>query len=409
VNGTYLLGVVIFVVALLASVTLHEAGHFVMARRFGMKATQFFVGFGPTLFSRTRGETEYGIKAIPLGGFCKIVGMTPLEEVPPEDTPRAFYLQPAGRRAIVLVAGSVMHFIIAIVLTFVTLATLGGPDLHRVGVAAVESCVPLAETATGCAPGDPAGPAQAAGLRPGDRIAKVNGVATPDPTALVTQLRAHPGQDLVLDVRRGTRDVTLHLTPVPVQRHQIVNGTSTGPLVTVGQIGVQPAQTGQFLYRQSPLQAIAGTGDLLRFQLQGVWTTVTHKLGTVTQLFSKHRDPAGFVGIVGATRVSGDVLAATSVPLSSRIFSILSIIIGLNVFVGLFNLLPLLPLDGGHIAVVAYQKVRDTIRRRRGAAPMGPVDYARLMPITYAVAGLFLVFSVALAGADILNPIRIVQ
>ena len=166
-------GVIAFIVAILASVMLHEAGHFAMAKAFGMKVTQFFVGFGPTLWSVRRGETEYGVKAIPAGGFVKIVGMTELEEVPAADRPRAFYRQPAPQRAVVLAAGSTMHFVIAFVLIWFVLSGLGLPALTTT-VGSVSPCI-TQDDAARCTSADPASPAALAGIRPGDRIVAIDG------------------------------------------------------------------------------------------------------------------------------------------------------------------------------------------------------------------------------------------
>ena len=207
-NGIYLLGAVGFVVALLLSVTLHEAGHFVTARRYGMKATQFFVGFGPTVWSRQRGETEYGVKAIPAGGFVKIVGMTQLEEVDPADEPRAFWRQPARQRAVVLAAGSTVHFILAALLVLLASFSIGKAVQLSPGVAAISECVPVSASAdTSCEDRDavPA-PAQAAGLRQGDVVVSVDGEPTVGYVEFLEQIRDHPGRavDVVVE-REGDR------------------------------------------------------------------------------------------------------------------------------------------------------------------------------------------------------------
>src|SRR5690242_7015438 len=183
---SFLLGVAIFIVALLASIMLHEAGHFATAKMFGMKATQFFVGFGRTIWSRQKGETEYGVKAIPAGGFVKIVGMTELEEIEPGDERRAFFRQPPGQRLVVLAAGSVVHFIIAIVLLFIVIATTG--DILKIEptrtIDAISKCVP-ADPSRGCTSTDPAAPAVGK-LQSGDTVIAVNG----RPVSSYEQMRA---------------------------------------------------------------------------------------------------------------------------------------------------------------------------------------------------------------------------
>ncbi|MDP9100694.1 MAG: site-2 protease family protein [Actinomycetota bacterium] len=403
-------GVVAFVVALLVSVMLHEAGHFVTARRYGMKATQFFVGFGPTVFSRQRGETEYGVKAIPAGGFVKIVGMTPLEDVPAADEDRAFYRQPAGRRAVVLSAGSFMHFVIAVLLTLAVTAAVGVVDDTAPVVAAPTACVPLTVTATvtppkGC-PSDSTvpSPARAAGLLAGDRILRAGDRPISTYRQFVEAVRSHAGRPLVLSVRRHQAVVGLTLTPVPVVRPDLDHPAST---VAVGAIGVQQELVTK---RLSLTGSIAETGRRLGLIVSGTYTSLTSKLGTITDLYGPHRDPTGLVGAVGAAHVSGQILDQGGVSLAVRISDFLLLIAGLNLFVGVFNLLPLLPLDGGHIAILVYEQARDRVRRLRGyRGPLQRVDLTKLMPVTYAVVLLFIGLTLYIMGADIINPVRIGQ
>ena len=192
---TFLLGVVIFVLALLISVMLHEAGHFLTAKKFGMKVTQFFVGFGQTLWSRVRGETEYGIKALPLGGFVKITGMTTLDEVDPADEPRSFRNQPGWQRIIVLAAGSFMHFALAFFLLIVLASGLGLENSNTTAVGTVDSCVPASVTALNnqsCSASRGTSPAQLAGLKPGDKIIAIGGTRVRNWTQLGAAIRAQP-------------------------------------------------------------------------------------------------------------------------------------------------------------------------------------------------------------------------
>ncbi len=237
-----IVGIVAFVVVLLASVMIHEAGHFATARAFGMKATEFFVGFGPTLWSRRRGETEYGVKAIPAGGFVKIVGMTDLEEVDPADEPRAFYRQPAWQRAIVLAAGSFMHFVIAFVLLIIVFALLGTPTTTTT-IARVAPCVPTDSAATSCATGDPASPALGAGMQPGDTVVSYAGQRIDDWQQLQAAIRASGGRQVQVVVDRGGEQQTLTLTPVIRER----DGEQIGLVGLTPQIGAQ---------REGPLEAI---------------------------------------------------------------------------------------------------------------------------------------------------------
>jgi membrane-associated protease RseP (regulator of RpoE activity) len=398
-------GVVAFVVALLTSVMIHEGGHFYFARRFGMKATQFFVGFGPTLWSTRRGETEYGVKAIPAGGFVKIVGMTPLEDVDPGDEDRAFYRQPAGKRTIVLAAGSVMHFIIAIVLVLFSSFAIGQ---------VVESSPALAKTSDCVAPGDkqacdqtgavPA-PAKSAGVKPGDVVVEIGGKKVKDGEAFVRAVRASAGKPLSIVVQRGDKRVPLTVTPVAVDRPSLDDPKKTE---RVGAIGVN-VQRRLVTERQGVAQSFKDSGTTLGLIVKSIGTTLTDKLGTIRTLYGPDRDPNGFVGPYGAGRISGEVLASHETS-GVKALTFLGIIAGLNFFVGVFNLLPLLPLDGGHIAVVWFESARDKLRRMRGyAGELQRVDLTKLMPLTYAVVLAFIGLTVWILGADIVNPVRLPQ
>lgn len=396
------LGFLALFIGVLVSVMLHEAGHFFTARKFGMKATQFFVGFGPTLWSRTKGETEYGIKALPVGGYVKIVGMTQLEELEPGDEDRAFYKQPAPKRAVVLAAGSFVHFVLAVVLAYGVVLFAGLPDFNAPVVGTVATCVPEKVESTCQDRG--AQPAPAAHvLEPGDRITAVDGEPTKTWEQLVTKIRAAAGRQVNLSVERDGRTREIALSPVPVVRKSL-DGTSTG---TVGAIGITG---GRVMEHFGPVAAVGETKDVLGLMLKGTYDTFRHKLGSVTKLYSTERDPAGFVGVVGAGRVSGEILAAQSEPMSLRIANIIFMLAGLNLFVGIFNLLPLLPLDGGHIAILGYEQARDRVKRLFGyRGPLKRVDLTKLMPITYAVVFVFAGVTLLLLGADIVNPIRLTQ
>jgi membrane-associated protease RseP (regulator of RpoE activity) len=403
------LGIVAFVVALLVSVVLHEAGHFVTARRFGMKATQFFVGFGPTLWSRKRGETEYGIKAIPAGGFVKIVGMTPLEEIDPADEPRAFHRQPAGKKAIVLVAGSVMHFLITIALVFGVTFAIGTIDDTAPVLSSPTQCLPtsvvVGETPpAGCEPGTVPGVAAQAGLQAGDRVVSANGAPVETYVDFVEAVRSSAGTPLELLVERDGERLAVELTPVPVTRPSLDDPNQS---VQVGAIGI-----GQDLVtkRLGPVAAAEESVDRLGLLVTGTWTALTEKLDSITTLYSPDRDREGLVGVVGAARVSGEVLAIDEVPFVVRVADFLLLMAGLNLFVGVFNLLPLLPLDGGHLAVLGYENLRHKLRRLRGyRGELQPVDFTKLLPLTYVVVLLFVGLTVFIMGADIVNPVRLTQ
>jgi membrane-associated protease RseP (regulator of RpoE activity) len=408
-NGIFILGFFGFVLALLISVSLHEGGHFWTARRFGMKATQFFVGFGPTLWSRQRGETEWGVKAIPAGGFVKIVGMTSLEEVEPGDEDRVFWKQPWKQRLVVLAAGSTVHFIIAVVLVLLSALSIGKAVELNPGIGSVSACVPLAAADTCEDPGALPAPAQDAGLQQGDVVVAVDGEPVGDSLEFLRAVREAPGRALPLTVERGGEQRDLTVTPVAVQRPVL----STDPeerkrLETVGAIGVG-IEFRQGTERLGPVEAVGHSVDQMELIVTGIWRTFSEKLGTITKVYGPERDPEGFIGVVGAGRISGEVLASDET-FAFKVLGFLGLIAGLNFFVGVFNLLPLLPLDGGHIAVLLYEQARDRLRRLRGyTGELVRVDLTKLLPLTYAVVVFFAGFTIWLLGADIVNPIRLPQ
>ena len=402
-KGSYALGALGFVVALLISVTLHEGGHFLTARRYGMKATQFFVGFGPTLWSKQTGETEWGVKAIPAGGFVKIVGMTSLEEIAPADEDRAFYKQPAGQRAIVLAAGSTVHFILAILIVLLSALTIGKAVETAPDIGAVSECVTADLRGTCQDAGSLPAPATEAGLQVGDRVVSVGGQRVGDRVEFIQAIRSSPGRPVDVVVERGGAQQTLTVTPVAVQRESL---TVKGQIDTVGAIGVAP-QGRQGTERLGPVEAVGHSVEQMQLIVTGIWTTFTEKVGTITQVYGDDRDPEGFIGVVGATRISGEVIASEETT-GFKLLGFLGLIAGLNFFVGVFNLLPLLPLDGGHLAVLGYEQARDRVKRLFGyRGDLRRVDLTRLLPLTYAVVLFFAAFTLWLLGADIVNPIRL--
>ena len=388
------LGIVAFVAALLVSVCLHEAGHFVTARHYGMKASRFFVGFGPTLWSRTRGETEYGVKLIPAGGFVKIEGMTPLEEIDPADEPRAFYNKSARARLVVMSAGSMVHFILAAVLIYGVLVVMGTSYTSESKIGST-SCVSTSGQCTGL------GPAAAAGIKVGDRVVSFDGVAITSWDQFTKLVRDHGAGTSTIVVDRGGRRVTLTPDLVQVLRNRNTGGTGKDP---VGAIGVRQ---GEDTKHYGPLSAVSNTGRALWAGVTGTYDTLVHRLSGLGKLFSHNRDPSGFVSVVGAARIGGDVVSA-HVSWTDRIRQFLFLVAGINLAVGIFNLFPLLPLDGGHIAVLGFEQGRHGLRRLRGyRGPVQRVDFAKLLPATYATVIVLLGFSLLILSADIVNPIRL--
>jgi membrane-associated protease RseP (regulator of RpoE activity) len=394
---SFLLGILIFVVALLFSVMLHEAGHFFTAKKFGMKVTQFFVGFGQTLWSRRKGETEYGVKAIPAGGFVKIVGMTELEDIDPADEPRSFRRKPGWQRIIVLAAGSFMHFALAFVLLFALAIGIGlaSPGTSTT-VGAIDTCVPSSLTAA-CKPSNPASPAKRAGVRAGDKIIAVAGVPVRNWTQMGKALRSQPpGKPVTITVRRGGQQLTLTASLA------VVHGRKGSYL------GVSPVVVFQ---RAGPVGAVTYAGGKFGQILAGSAGVVASLPRAVPDLFAKDRanGPGGQVtSVVGAADVTGQVVAAP-IGWQARVALVMLIVASLNIFVGAFNLLPLLPLDGGHLAIVIYERCRAWLARLRGKPDPGPVDFRRFVPVSVGVFALLVGFGLLLIMADLVNPVHIIQ
>jgi len=394
---SFLLGILIFVLALLFSVMLHEAGHFLTAKKFGMKVTQFFVGFGQTLWSTRKGETEYGVKAIPAGGFVKIVGMTELEDIDPADEPRSFRRQPGWQRIIVLAAGSFMHFVLAFVLLFALAVGIGlaNPG-NSTTVGAIDTCVP-ANLNAACTAKSPDSPAKKAGVRAGDKIIAVAGTPVRDWTQMGKVIRKQPaGTPVTVTVQRGNQQLTLHTSLA------MVSGRKGSYL------GVSPVVV---FNRTGPLGGVTYAGGKFGQIVAGSAGVVTSLPRAIPDLFAKNRadTPGGSVtSVVGAADVTGQVVAAP-IGWRARIAVVLLIIASLNIFIGLFNLLPLLPLDGGHLAVVIYERCRAWLARLRGKPDPGPVDYRRLVPVSVGVFALLVGFGLLLIMADLVNPVHILQ
>jgi membrane-associated protease RseP (regulator of RpoE activity) len=409
----YLLGVVLFALAIFVSVCLHEAGHMLTAKAFGMKVSRYFAGFGPTLFSFRRGETEYGLKALPLGGFVKIVGMTPQDDdVEPADQPRAMWRFPVWKRTIVMSAGSITHFILGFVVLWITLFLVGVPNPaltpdQQPATVTVASCVQASDTATGCAPSDPKSPAKEAGLQDGDRITSFDGQSVGTYQDLQKAIRAAKPGPATLTYERAGQSHTAQVTLVPASRHAIDDATLSGPVSTVAALGVgwDIPKDVPVTVTYGPVESVGKSGTLAGQLFSGIGTAVTNIPKRIPNLWDalsgKPRDPNGPISVVGASRLGGESVQHGAWTL------FLSFLISLNFFIGVFNLLPLLPLDGGHIAVNLYERVRDTIRARLGMPKMPPVDYTRLLPLTYFVILVGGAVSLLTLAADIVNPIRL--
>jgi membrane-associated protease RseP (regulator of RpoE activity) len=394
-----LIGWVIFIVALLVSVMLHETGHFVLAKRFGMKVTRYFVGFGPTIWSTWRGETEYGIKALPLGGFVKIVGMHSLDDPEdPEDEARSFRRHPAWQRITVLAAGSFMHFLLAFLLIAGLALTVGIENDNTTQLGTVTPCVASSVTALGngtCTATDALSPARLAGLQVGDTVTAFDGKPVRNWTQLGSEIRNSPaGSPATITVLRHGQRLTLHTTLASI------SGRSGAYL------GIAPTVVFQVA---NPLRAITYAGSSFGQVLVGSAKAVADLPAALPKLFSKDRSSsaAGQVSsVVGAAEATGAAVAA-NVGWQYKVSFVLLLIASLNIFVGAFNMLPLLPLDGGHIAVIIYERIRAFIARLRRRPDPGLANMAKLLPVSFSLFMILVFFGVVLILADIVNPVNL--
>jgi membrane-associated protease RseP (regulator of RpoE activity) len=443
----YALGVIVFAVGLLLSIALHEIGHMVPAKKFGVKVTQYMVGFGPTVFSRKRGDTEYGLKAIPLGGSIRMIGMVPPRadgkvsrwprrmasavedfrrvsraEVQPGDEDREFYRLTPGKKMIVMLGGPSMNLLIYLVLTLVLLVGLGLPkDEPTTTVATVTKCVSPANATKAelqkCTQTN--SPAALGGLKPGDKIVSVNGTAVSTWDQIVALVEPSAGKPLSVVVERGGAQVRLTITPVRDLKYANDTGTKTK---TAGFVGISP--TNHHFYENVALTAVPGQigsqigkglSALGRYpeKIGSLWDTVFH--GTP-------RDPNGAIGVVGIGRIGGEYAETNLLDTKDKVFALISLLASVNLLLFFFNLLPLLPLDGGHVAGAIVEATRRGWARLRvrkkapvldadgGEAAIGKpiyVDTAQMLPVMYGVASVLVLLTLLTFYADIFKPVQL--
>ena len=375
------LGIIAFVVALLVSVMIHEFGHYLTARRYGMRVSEFFLGFRNRLWSRQRGETEFVIKAIPAGGYCRIECMTPDDEMPDGEEGRAFYRASAGKKLIVLGAGSFLHFVLGYILLFILLAGVG-----------VNQVLPVIDTVV------PNSAAAAAGFQKGDEIIAIDGDRDTKWQNQLDKIRNSQGSELTFTINRGGAEINISATP---RMTEIEDGSSRYVLGIINEFGSK---------RLGPITSISESADL-------TWTFISASAKALVQLPTKipalwgqtfggeERDENGLVGVVGVARVSGQAASSGELTPAERIGTFILIVASLNIFVGLFNLLPILPLDGGHMAVAIADAIRAFIAKLRGRPAPAAIDLKVLTPITAVVFVVLAALTVLLLIADIFNPI----
>jgi len=392
-----IIGVIAFVVALLLSVMIHEAGHYLTAKRFGMKVTEFFVGFGQKIWSTQRGETEFGVKAIPAGGYCRIAGMTPREELSEADADRAFVKAGVTQRLIVLGAGSFLHFVIGFVLLLTLFSAIGVTSLTN-QVERVSDCIPQTATEV-CSSKSTPSPAKNAGILAGDQIISINGVEYNEWAQAVRVIRSSAGKQLDITVNRNGGLIDILVTPA----FRDLDGEKIGVIGVINKVGT---------VTYAPIPAVIKAGSFTLEILQNSLTALISLPSKIPDLINQtfgneERDPEGLVGVVGVARVSGETAETKALTGREKIATFVLIIASLNLFVGMFNLLPLLPLDGGHMAVAIADGARNTRAKAKGLAKPAPFDVERLTPITMVVFILMASLSLLLLTADILNPVRL--
>jgi membrane-associated protease RseP (regulator of RpoE activity) len=377
----------LFVGVIVGSIMVHEAGHFATARWFGMKAERFFFGFGPTLWSVRRGETEYGVKAIPAGGFVKIAGMNRYEDLDPGDEPRAFFSKPAWQRAIVLVAGSFTHFVLAAVLLFVAMAFF---ELPRLVDGAPVRSNEIGQVEEGS-------PAVEAGLRPGDRVIAIDGVPIETFEQIRDEVAARPGEQVELTFERvgSTRTVPVTLAARDVDGGQVgFVGVGSDQLAfedrSVGE-AFTGVWSGEYSLQTQTANSLAGIAQIFRPESLATWLQQADG--------QTPRTGDGPVSLVGAGQ------AASALARVGAFSSVIILLAQLQIVIGTLNLLPLPPFDGGHLAVLTVESGVNAVRRRRGARANWQVDPRTLMPLTLAVLLLFGLFALTAIYVDIVNPI----
>jgi membrane-associated protease RseP (regulator of RpoE activity) len=403
----FVLGIVLFALAILISVALHECGHMWVARATGMKVRRYFVGFGPTLWSTRRGETEYGVKGVPLGGFCDIAGMTPVEELAPDEHDRAMYKQKTWKRVAVLFAGPGMNFVICLVLIYGIALAWGLPNLHPPTNAVVgeTGCVAKEVTAGKLDKCDGPGPAAQAGIRPGDVVVKVGNTPVSTFDDMAAAVRKLQGTVPVV-VQRDGATITTYVQVQSTQRF-LTNGAKGGQpeAATVGAIGVGAVRLAPTHY--GVLTAIPATfafaGDLT-VEVGKALVTIPTKVGALVHAIGGgQRDPQTPMSVVGASIIGGDTVD------HGLWVAFWFFLAQLNLILGAINLLPLLPFDGGHIAIAVFEKIRNLIRSARGMVAAAPVNYLKLMPATYVVLVFVVGYMLLTVTADLVNPIRLFQ
>ncbi|WP_149825648.1 M50 family metallopeptidase [Streptomyces tailanensis] len=428
----FILGIVVFVIGLGFSIAWHELGHLSTAKMFGIRVPQYMVGFGPTIWSRKKGETEYGIKAIPLGGFIRMIGMIPpgpdgriearstspfrgmiedaraasFEELQPGDESRLFYTRKPWKRVIVMFAGPFMNLVLAVVI-FVGVMMTFGAQTTTTTVSKVSDCViEASENRSKCQSGDEEAPAKAAGLQPGDKIVAFNGTPVEDWSTLQTDIRDNPGKQVTVTVEREgkTLDLTATLVKNLVSKTDGEGGYVEGKYVSAGWFGFTPATD---VLPLSFGESVNRMGDMMENGVESLISLPAKVPALWDATFGDgEREADSPMGVIGAARVGGEIFTL-DIPATQQLATFLILLAGFNLSLFLFNMLPLLPLDGGHIAGALWESVRRNTAKVLRRPDPGPFDVAKLMPVAYVVAGIFICFTLLVMIADVVNPVSI--
>ncbi|WNZ08317.1 site-2 protease family protein [Streptomyces sp. 11x1] len=428
----FILGIVVFVIGLAFSIAWHELGHFSTAKLFGVRVPQFMVGFGPTLWSKKKGETEYGVKAIPLGGYIRMIGMIPpgedgriesrstspwrvmiedaraasFEELQPGDEKRLFYRRKPWKRVIVMFAGPFMNLVLAVVI-FVGVMMTFGAQTQTTTVSKVSDCViEASENRSKCRSDDAEAPAKAAGLKPGDKIVAFNGEPVDDWAALQSDIRSNPGKQVTVTVDRDGKqlDLTATLVKNQVSKTDGNGGYVEDKYVSAGWFGFTPASG---IVPLSFGESVDRMGDMMENGVESLLALPSKVPALWDATFGDgEREADSPMGVVGAARVGGEIFTM-DIPATQQLASFLILLAGFNLSLFLFNMLPLLPLDGGHIAGALWESLRRNAAKLLRRPDPGPFDVAKLMPVAYVVAGIFVCFTLLVLIADLVNPVRI--